>query len=102
MNCHNGEKYLKESIESVLFQTYENWELIFWDNKSEDESGKIFKSYTDKRFRYFYSEKYTSCLVIKNSTPQIPEPPKDLVISFAIFFAFSNKSVSITIGCQLS
>ena len=33
MNCYNGEAYLKESIESVLSQTYKNWELIFWDNK---------------------------------------------------------------------
>ena len=29
MNCHNGEKYLHESISSVINQTYENWELIF-------------------------------------------------------------------------
>jgi len=66
MNCHNGEKYLKDSIESVLSQTYENWELIFWDNKSEDESNKIFKSYTDTRFRYFYSEKFTSLYEARN------------------------------------
>ena len=29
INCHNGEKYLKECIESVLNQSYKNWELIF-------------------------------------------------------------------------
>ena len=32
MNCYNSETYLYESINSVLSQTYENWELIFWDN----------------------------------------------------------------------
>ena len=66
MNCHDGEKYLKDSIESVLSQTYKNWELNFWDNKSVDKSNKIFKSYTDKRFRYFYSEKYTSLYEARN------------------------------------
>ena len=30
MNCHNGEKYLNESIRSLISQTYKNWELIFW------------------------------------------------------------------------
>ena len=34
MNCYNGETYLQESINSVLSQTYKNWELIFWDNQS--------------------------------------------------------------------
>ena len=55
MNCYNGEKYLRQSIESVLKQTYKNWELIFWDNQSSDNSAKIFKSYQDERFCYFYS-----------------------------------------------
>ena len=49
MNCFNGETYLKESIESILSQTYKNWELIFWDNKSQDKSAEIFKIYKDKR-----------------------------------------------------
>ena len=31
MNCYNGENYLAEAIESIIFQTYSNWELIFWD-----------------------------------------------------------------------
>ena len=43
MNCHNGEKFLK-SLKSIINQTYKNWELIFWDNNSYDNSRKIFKS----------------------------------------------------------
>jgi len=66
MNCHNGEEYLKDAIQSVLSQTYNDWELIFWDNKSEDNSAKIFKSYDDKRFRYFYSNKFTSLYEARN------------------------------------
>ena len=38
MNCHNGEKYLVEAINSVLKQTFKNWELIFWNNCSKLEN----------------------------------------------------------------
>lgn len=66
MNCYNGEKYLDESIQSVIGQSYENWELIFWDNKSEDKSSEIFKKYQDKRFKYFYADKHTSLYEARN------------------------------------
>lgn len=56
MNCHNGEKYLRESIHSVLNQTYKNWELIFFDNSSSDNSKKIFFDFKDKRLKYFSSK----------------------------------------------
>ena len=36
MNCYNGEQFLKESIESVLKQSYTNWKIFFVDNCSED------------------------------------------------------------------
>ena len=66
MNCYNGEKYLEESIQSVISQTYDNWELIFWDNRSEDKSSEIFKKYQDKRFKYFYANKHTSLYEARN------------------------------------
>ena len=59
MNCYNGEKYLRQSIASVLHQTYQNWELLFWDNQSTDSSAEIFKSYDDNRFKYFYAKKHS-------------------------------------------
>ena len=55
MNCHNGAKYLNESINSILNQNYNNWELIFWDNKSDDLSKKILFSFKDKRIKYYKS-----------------------------------------------
>ena len=58
MNCHNGEKYLEEAINSVLEQTYSNWELIIWDNCSTDLTSSISKSYNDSRIKYFFSEKF--------------------------------------------
>lgn len=56
VNCYNGELYLKRCLDSILTQTYQNWELIFWDNASTDHSKEIFTSYGDKRFKYFNSD----------------------------------------------
>ncbi len=66
LNCYNGEKYLNEALRSVLSQSYKNWELIFWDNKSTDRSKKIFKSFKDKRLKYFYSNTHTPLYEAKN------------------------------------
>jgi len=60
MNCYNGEQFLKEALASIIKQTYKNWELIFWDNRSTDKSASIFKSYTDSRFKYYYDPIRTS------------------------------------------
>ena len=59
MNCYNGEKFLQESVNSVLSQTYQNWELIFWDNQSTDRSKEIFKSYKDPRLKYYLSPEHS-------------------------------------------
>jgi glycosyltransferase involved in cell wall biosynthesis len=56
MNCYNGETYLKEAIDSIYSQTYQNWEIIFIDNCSTDNSAKITKSY-DSRLKYYKTEK---------------------------------------------
>jgi len=56
MNCFNSEKYLNDAIISVINQTYENWELVFWDNCSNDSSPMILKSYKDSRIKYYRSE----------------------------------------------
>lgn len=56
MNCLNSEKYLREAIDSVFAQTYEDWEIIFWEDKaSKDNSENIAKSYGSK-LRYFRSD----------------------------------------------
>lgn len=55
---YNGEKYLKESIESIIAQTYENWELIIMDDCSTDSSADISKKYAakDSRIHYFCND----------------------------------------------
>ena len=59
MNCYNGERYLREAVDSVINQTYENWEIIFWDNQSSDASAKLFLEYDDSRLKYFYANMHT-------------------------------------------
>lgn len=45
---HNGERYIRESIDSCLEQTYENIEIIVVDDKSEDNTLNILKEYGSK------------------------------------------------------
>ena len=59
VNCFNGEKYLEDCLSSIINQTYDNWEVIFWDNHSTDNSKKIFKKFYDKRFKYYLSPRHT-------------------------------------------
>jgi glycosyltransferase involved in cell wall biosynthesis len=48
MNCYNGEKYLSEAIESVFMQAFTDWEIVFVDNCSIDNSEKIATSFGSK------------------------------------------------------
>ena len=48
----NHAKFLKKAIESVISQSYINWELIIIDNNSTDETFDIVNSYSDRRIRY--------------------------------------------------
>ena len=67
MNCHNGQEFLDESLKSLLEQSYNNWELIFWDNCSTDNSKKILQSFSDDRIKYFKSDKFTSLYEARNN-----------------------------------
>jgi len=55
----NGEKFLQKKINSLLCQTYTNFELIISDNASMDSTSEICKEFAkkDKRIRYFRQEK---------------------------------------------
>lgn len=55
MPAYNTGKYLAEAIESILAQTYGNWELIFVDDGSTDNTPDIVAGYaaTDKRIKYY-------------------------------------------------
>lgn len=59
MNFYNEEKYLSQAIESILNQTYQDFELLLVDDASTDNSNEIANSYTDSRIR-----------IIRNQTNQ--------------------------------
>tara|TARA_A100001011_G_scaffold400354_2_gene514314 strand:+ start:790 stop:1692 length:903 start_codon:yes stop_codon:yes gene_type:complete len=66
INCFNGQRFLSDALTSIVNQTYKNWEIIFWDNQSKDNSKKIFFSFKDKRFKYFYANKHTVLYEARN------------------------------------
>ena len=71
--CYNSEKFIGETIRSILNQTYANWELWVVDDHSSDNSVEIIKSFDDKRIHLIESEKnrgagFARNLALGNST----------------------------------
>ena len=56
MGVYNGEKYLKESVESVLSQTFSDFEFIIINDGSTDGSTEMLQSYSDSRIRLYHQE----------------------------------------------
>lgn len=54
---YNYQDYIKETIQSVLDQTYKDWEFIIVDDCSTDNSVEVIKSYKDDRIKLFVNEK---------------------------------------------
>lgn len=52
----NKEKFIKNTIDKVLSQSFQDFEIIIIDDGSTDDSGKIVKNIEDKRIRYFWQE----------------------------------------------
>ena len=59
MNVRNGAASLRAALDSVMAQTFLDWELIVWDDCSTDESANIVAEYQDSRIRYFLSPEDT-------------------------------------------
>lgn len=56
MPVYNGELYLKEAIESILAQTFADFEFIIIDDGSTDNTADIINSYKDQRIKYFRND----------------------------------------------
>lgn len=59
MNVRNGSRFLREALDSVLAQTFADWELIVWDDRSTDDSAAVVSQCRDSRIRYFLSPEDT-------------------------------------------
>jgi glycosyltransferase involved in cell wall biosynthesis len=65
---YNGEKYIAETIESVLCQTYTNWEMLITDDGSTDKSAEIIRNYQEKEPRIlFFQQKNAGSAVARNN-----------------------------------
>ena len=53
LTSFNHEKFIHEAIESILNQSFQDFELIIWDDASVDASWELIKSYSDQRIRAF-------------------------------------------------
>ena len=56
MSVFNGERYLREAIDSILNQTFSNFEFVIIDDGSIDSSNEIIRSYNDPRIRLIENE----------------------------------------------
>jgi len=66
MPSYNTAKFIGETINSVLSQTYSNWELIIVDDCSNDNTDEVVASFDDKRIKYIKNEKNSGAAVSRN------------------------------------
>ncbi len=66
MPSYNCGRVVRETIESVFAQTYTNWELLFVDDCSTDDTESIVMSFNDPRIHFFKNEKNSGAAVSRN------------------------------------
>src|SRR3989338_6606764 len=58
---YNMGKTIRETLKSVLNQTYQNFEIIVKDNNSQDDTYEVIKSLSDSRIKYFKNNTNIGC-----------------------------------------
>ena len=66
MPSYNTGKFIQETIDSVINQTYDNWELIIVDDCSSDNTDEIVKSIKDGRIVYLKNKKNSGAAISRN------------------------------------
>ncbi|RIW36058.1 glycosyltransferase family 2 protein [Bacillus salacetis] len=63
---YNSEKYIGETIKSVLAQTHNNWEMLIADDCSKDNTAKVVSEFNDPRIKYFKLEENSGAAIARN------------------------------------
>ena len=66
MPSYNTAPYIRNTIQSVLEQTYQNWELIIVDDCSEDNTDDVVAAIKDDRIKYFHTDRHSGAAVSRN------------------------------------
>ena len=66
MPSYNTGKYIRKSIESVINQTYSNWELIIVDDCSDDDTEEVVSVFKDERIKYFKNAFNSGAAISRN------------------------------------
>ena len=93
MSCYNSQETLKDSIKSILIQTYENFEFLIIDDNSSDDTLKILKDFerSDERVKVYKNslnigltkslniliEKSTGNYIARQDTDDISKPESE-------------------------
>ena len=107
---YNTSKYLRECIDSILSQTFTDFELIIINDGSIDDSESVIKSYTDARIRFFNNESNKGLIytlnrgIIEAKGEYITRMDGDDICDLdrlrtQIDFLNRNPNVSITASC---
>ena len=66
MPSWNTDRFMAETIQSVIDQTYTNWELLIVDDCSTDNTDEVVASFKDDRIKYFHNEKNSGAALTRN------------------------------------
>lgn len=79
MCTYNGERFIKEQIDSILAQTYTNFELLIFDDGSSDNTVEIIRSYQNKHPNIYFQQNEQNLGFLKNFEQAISSAKGDYI-----------------------
>lgn len=73
MPSWNTGRFIAESIQSVIDQTYTNWELIIVDDCSTDNTDEVVTRFKDERIKYFHNKKNSGAALTRNRAMRVAQ-----------------------------